>query len=283
MSGAGFDYGALVGSIGDEITRWHDLTEQKQAFIASDPCAGAVAFAELSANWIGPLVDEVAGATATLSSSLHSALRSSILNQGEPTAGVVGGESLADFVLSQASPTPLVPPHVVFGGPIAASLYMQGLIPGGSDLLNNRVSGWSANAGAPILGVGGLYLSSNGKLTGSTMAQWVQDWMVGQLGASGPAPALFPAARAMLENLTGSATGSLRVGAWLPGVWQPSDGYAANSRGGRLTFVLSDAMKTMEELETICTGGRITGDLRETLRTLLPFAALLTVAWVWKK
>ena len=275
----GFSPGAIsgIGSMVDSaISPWHDVTIQKQEFISSDPCAGAVAFAELVANWIGPASDDISGASAALSAALVDAVSASLLSRGHPAAGVVGGQTLQAFVLSQAAPAPLVPPWIVSLGPAAVAAYMDGLLPSGSDLLAGNTSRWSAASGVPVGGVSGLFVSASGKLTGPAMRDWVANWVGVQVGTNGPSPAVFPAARVMLQSLVGTFSGSAQVGGWGAGFWRPADGYRSGSRGARITEALADAAASRDELETYCGGGRIA-------ESALPFVALAVAAFVFSR
>ena len=275
----GFTPGMVTGignMVDGAITTLHDVTIRKQEFISSDPCAGAVAFAEVVANWIGPVSDDIAGGSAALSSGLSDAVSASLLSRGRPAAGVSGGQPLAEFVLQQAAPAPLVPPWIVSLGPPAVAAYMDGLLPSGSDLLAGNVNRWSPSVGSSVPGISGLYISNAGKLTGPAMRDWVANWVGTQVGTNGPTPALFPAARLMLQSLAGSFTGSARVGGWAAGFWRPSDGYQPGSKGARIAAALVDAAASRDELERYCGGGRIA-------EAALPFVALAAAVFIFSR
>ena len=102
--GAGFDptmISTISDSVDGAVANWHEQTIKKQAFAASGPCEGAVFFAELAANWIGPISDDVNSAAAGLAAWTQGAVEASIRAKGEAAAGVVGGQSLTEYVLSQ--------------------------------------------------------------------------------------------------------------------------------------------------------------------------------------
>jgi hypothetical protein len=275
--GASADYSALVGTIGEEIARIHQLTEQKQAFIASGSCEGAVAFLEISTVF-GDLRATTQGLAAQMATQLFDSVRGFILARG-PTAGVVGGESLAAFVTQQAAGVPLVPFWIVPLGPPAVAGFLAGALPSGVDILNRNRSRWTSEAGLPLSP--GVFLT-NGKLTGPQVDAWIGAW-VGQLsGSGGPSPALFPFARSALVDLVGAYFGSRQVGGWSSlRLWRPSDGPGPDSRLSRLAFLEGDARRVGLELEALCGGTRRLELFGEGAAALIPFAFFATAAFVW--
>lgn len=273
----GFDptmISTISTSVDNAVDTWTDATIRKQAFAAADPCNGAVFFAEVASNWIGPTVDDATALSAGLANYIHGSVEASLLAKGEQVSGVTGGQSLTEFVLSQVGgqTSRLVPAGFVgalFG---AGSLrnYIRDRLPDGSDLLNARENLWSSNSGTQLSS--GIYLRG-GRYSGTTIRNWIRDWIV--LQASQASPAVLPEARSFLGQLVGRWTGSNRVGGWSDiGIWRLSDGASQGSKLGRVSFVLQDSYRIQVELQELCSGGARAAILGENLRAVLPFVAI---------
>ena len=270
--GAGFDptmISTISDSVDGAVANWHEQTIKKQAFAASGPCEGAVCFAELAANWIGPISDDVNSAAAGLAAWTQGAVEASIRAKGEAAAGVVGGQSLTEYVLSQVggNTSRLVPPGAA--DPFSIRAYVRDRLPDGSDILAARQDRWSSNAGAQLSA--GVYLSG-GRYTGTTIRDWVQDWVAYQVSAA--SPAIVPESRSLLGSLVGTWTGSSRIGGWSAGIWSAADGGRPGSKLARINFILDDAYSIREDLQRECSSARGAALFSGKARDILPFVAI---------
>ena len=279
--GGGFDpsmISGVFGAVDGAIAGWHEQTILKNQFAASGPCEGAAHYAEIAGNWIGPTVDDASNIAAGMSEYLHGAIVASIQAKGEHRSGVSGGTSLTEYVLSQVGnqTNRLVKPS---GGPVNVATmraYIRDRMPDGSDLLNARENLWSANTGAIISS--GVYISQ-GKYTGTTIRNWIRDWIAVQVAQA--SPSVLTEARSLLGQSAGTWRGSWMVGGWGYGTWSPADGGAPGSKLARLTFILQDAYRLQAELQEQCTGVRSGALFSGKARDVLPFVALGAAVFIF--
>ena len=235
----------------------------------TQPCAAAGFIREIMAMVLVPKMEWRHGWTDKAENFLADWVRESLQRQGRAGGGLVGGKSLARFMIDAGPRTTfgssLLPP-----GPRAALLgwlpeaqwLERGHLPSGQELASGA---WVQATSAPAIVrnegeklANGVYLypavspfdpeRSGSKLRGPKVSALIHDWIRYQAAnVSGTDWNGIPGPRATLTKMVGTWRGTGPFG-----LWQNSDGAQPGSRVYAIDLLMEDAEELLASASDLC-------------------------------